>query len=89
MEFIFHRPDLASIAGDVKRILLNGACPNIGDKDMDTTQFLPNNLDLLIQSAIAGSIVAQDRLAYYFSNGFSDDPAIDLNATFALQKGHD
>ena len=56
---------------------------------MDTTQFLPNNLDLLIQSAIAGSIVAQDRLAYYFSNGFSDDPAIDLNATFALQKGHD
>ena len=40
---------------------------------MATTQFLPTQLDSLIQAAITGSISAQHRLGDHFASGFYDD----------------
>ena len=39
---------------------------------MATTQFLPTQLDSLIQAAITGSISAQHRLGEHFASGFYD-----------------
>ena len=40
---------------------------------MATTQFLPTQLDSLIQASITGSISAQHRLGDDFASGFYDD----------------
>ena len=40
---------------------------------MATTQFLPTQLDSLIQAAITGSIPAQRRLGDHFASGFYDE----------------
>ena len=40
---------------------------------MATTQFLPTQLDSLIQAAINGSITAQHRLGDHYVSGFYDD----------------
>ena len=40
---------------------------------MATTQFLPAQLDSLIQAAIAGSISAQNHLGDHYGSGFYDE----------------
>ena len=40
---------------------------------MASTQFLPSQLDSLIQAAITGSISAQHLLGDHFGSGFYDD----------------
>ena len=40
---------------------------------MATTQFLPTQLDSLIQAAINGSISAQHRLGDHYASGFYDE----------------
>ena len=40
---------------------------------MATNQFLPTQLDSLIQAAITGSISAQHRLGDHFGSGFYDE----------------